>query len=84
MFESISKCHYCKQSKWRRNFRHVTQEVLSVEVKLVLGVTAITVDRRQDRRGIVEKEVEREPEAIQLAIKQLMVGTDFTGFVIPS
>lgn len=23
MFEPISKCHFCKQSKWRRNFRRV-------------------------------------------------------------
>lgn len=53
-------------------------------MKLGLGVTAITVDRRQDRMGIVEKEVEREPEPIPLAIKQLTVGTNFTEFVIPS
>lgn len=39
-------------------------------MKLGLGVTAITVDRRQDRARILEKEVEREPEPIPLAIKQ--------------
>lgn len=53
-------------------------------MELVLGVTAITVDRRQDRTGIVEKEVERVPEPIPLAIKQPTVGTNFTEFVIPS
>lgn len=32
----------------------------------------------------MEKEVEREPEPISLAVKQLPVGTSFTEFVIPS
>lgn len=52
-------------------------------MKLHLDVTAITAERRQDRTGIEEKEVEREPEPMPLAIQQLMVGTNFTGFVIP-
>lgn len=53
-------------------------------MKLGLGVTAITIDRRQDRARILEKAVEREPEPIPLAIKQLAMGTNFTEFVIPS
>lgn len=52
-------------------------------MKLCLDVAAITVERRQDRTGIAEKEVEREPEPMPLAMKQLMVGTNFTDFVIP-
>lgn len=51
-------------------------------MKLHLDVTAITAERRQDRTGIAEKDVEREPEPMPLAIQQLM-GTNFTDFVIP-
>jgi len=53
-------------------------------MKLGLGVTAITADRRQDRMGIAGKEIESEPEPIPLAIKQLTVGTNFKEFIIPS
>lgn len=53
-------------------------------MKLHLDVTVITAKRRQNRTGIAEKEVEREPEPVPLAVQQLMVGTNFTGFVIPS
>lgn len=51
-------------------------------MKLYLDVTAITVERRQNRTGIAEKEVERQNQ-MSLATKQLMVGTNFTDFVIP-
>lgn len=52
-------------------------------MKLHLDVTAITAERRQGRTGIEEKEVEREPEPMPLAVQQLMVGTNLTDFVIP-
>lgn len=52
-------------------------------MELHLDVSAITAKGRQDRTGIAEQAVEREPEPMPLAIQQLMVGTNFTYFVIP-
>lgn len=49
-------------------------------MKLHLDVTA---EKRQNRTGIAEQAVEREPEPMPLAIEQVMVGTNFTDFVIP-